>query len=245
MPEVGSAWIPMGRGVGLGNPAKRGILLREHGSALETPLSQDGDRLDSGVRPVGSDQGMEGLSGTWKHGAFSCFPEARCSPTRHRSQDEGDFAQDRLIGQRDSWTPEEGASDQGHGISRGGKDHSKNTELPIMDDGIQLAKMCLEYAQNKKAQDPVILDLRGVGGPSDFFLVVSGDSEPHLKAIAGEIEKGVKESLQRRPFRVSGNSVSQWIILDYGDVLVHVMNTGRRNFYRLEDLWGDAPRVKS
>jgi len=114
-----------------------------------------------------------------------------------------------------------------------------------MDDGIDLVKKCREFAQNKKAQDPIILDLREVGGPADFFLVVSGDSEPHLKAIAGEIEKGVKESIDRRPFRVSGNSVSQWIILDYGDVLVHVMNSGRRTFYQLEDLWGDAPRLGS
>ena len=113
-----------------------------------------------------------------------------------------------------------------------------------MDEGIALAKKCREMAENKKAMDPVILDLRKVGGPSDFFLVVSGESEPHLKAIAGEIEKGVKEDLQRRPFRVSGNSASQWIILDYGDVLVHVMNAGRRGFYRLEDLWGDAPRIE-
>jgi len=113
-----------------------------------------------------------------------------------------------------------------------------------MDDGIDLAKKCREMAENKKAHEPVILDLREVGGPSDFFLVVSGDSEPHLKAIAGEIEKGVKESLGRKPYRVSGNSVSQWIILDYGDVLVHIMNSGRRSFYRLEDLWGDAPRVE-
>ena len=112
-----------------------------------------------------------------------------------------------------------------------------------MSDGVELAKLCRVLAENKKAHDPAILDLRTVGGPADFFLVVSGDSEPHLKAIAGEIEKGARDSLQRRPFRVSGNSASQWIILDYGDVLVHVMNHGRRNFYKLEDLWGDAPRV--
>ena len=115
----------------------------------------------------------------------------------------------------------------------------------MMEEGILLAKKCREFAENKKAQEPVILDLRGVGGPADFFLVVSADSEPHLKAIAGEIERGVKESLQRRVFRVSGTSASQWIILDYGDVLVHVMNSGRRDFYRLEDLWGDAPRLTS
>jgi len=114
-----------------------------------------------------------------------------------------------------------------------------------MNEGMDLAKKCREFAENKKAHDPVILDLREVGGPADYFLVVSGDSEPHLKAIAGEIETRVKEALQRRPFRVSGNSASQWMILDYGDVLVHVMNSDRRKFYRLEDLWGDAPRFDS
>ena len=115
----------------------------------------------------------------------------------------------------------------------------------MSDEGIDLAKTCKELAEGKKAHDPVILDLREVGGPADFFLVVSGDSEPHLKAIAAGIEQGVKETIQRRPFRFSGNSASQWIILDYGDVLVHVMNSGRRDFYRLEDLWGDAPRLES
>ncbi|NCY20707.1 ribosome silencing factor [bacterium] len=112
-------------------------------------------------------------------------------------------------------------------------------------DGIELVKKACELAENKKALEPVIIDLREVGGAADFFLVVSGESEPHLKAIAGEVEKGVREALGRRPFRISGNSVSQWIILDYGDVLVHVMHSGRRNFYRLEDLWGDAPRLKA
>ncbi|NDI16649.1 MAG: nicotinate (nicotinamide) nucleotide adenylyltransferase [Verrucomicrobia bacterium] len=73
--------------------------------------------------------------------------------------------------------------------------------------------------------------------------VVSGDNEPHLKAIAGEIDRGVEEAGGRKPYRISGNSASQWIILDYGDVLVHVMHSARRNFYRLENLWGDADRI--
>lgn len=112
-------------------------------------------------------------------------------------------------------------------------------------EGLLLAKKCRELADNKKALDPVLLDLRPVGGPSDFFLIVSGESEPHLKAIVGEVEKGVREETGRKPFRVSGNSLSQWMVLDYGDVLVHVMHTAKRKFYRLEDLWGDAVRPDS
>ena len=110
-------------------------------------------------------------------------------------------------------------------------------------EGADLARLCRELADNKKAGDPVLLDLREVGGPSEFFLIVSWESEPHLKAIAGEVEKGVRELSGRKPFRVSGNSPSQWMILDYGDVLVHIMHVQKRKFYRLEDLWGDAIRL--
>ena len=110
-------------------------------------------------------------------------------------------------------------------------------------EGADLARRCRDLADNKKAVDPVLLDLRKVEGPSEFFLIVSGESEPHLKAIVGEVEKGIREESGRKPFRVSGNSPSQWMILDYGDVLVHVMHSAKRKYYRLEDLWGDAARL--
>ena len=94
-------------------------------------------------------------------------------------------------------------------------------------EGAELARRCRDLADNKKAVDPVLLDLREVEGPSEFFLIVSGESEPHLKAIAGEVEKGVREDSGRKPFRISGNSPSQWMILDYGDVLVLIV-TGKQ-----------------
>ena len=112
-------------------------------------------------------------------------------------------------------------------------------------EGLELARKCRTLADNKKAADPTLIDLREVGGPSEFFLILSGDSEPHLKAIAGEIEKGIREESGRKPFRISGNSPSQWMILDYGDVLVHIMHTQKRKYYRLEDLWGDAKRLEA
>lgn len=110
-------------------------------------------------------------------------------------------------------------------------------------EGAELARKCRVLAENKKAAEPVLLDLREVGGPGEFFLIVSGESEPHLKAIAGEVEKGVREGGGRKPFRISGSPSSQWMILDYGDVLVHIMHIQKRKFYRLEDLWGDAVRL--
>ena len=112
----------------------------------------------------------------------------------------------------------------------------------MIPEGLQLARLCCDLAANKKAQDPIVLDLRKIGGPSDFFVIVSAENEPQLKAIAGEIERGVKEE-GRHIYRSTGQAASQWMILDYGDVLVHVMHSTRRNFYRLENLWGDADRV--
>lgn len=111
-------------------------------------------------------------------------------------------------------------------------------------EGLALAKLCRDLAGNKKALDPVVLDLRKVGGPADFFVIVSAENEPQLKAIAGEVEHGA-EAAGRHVFRSTGQAASQWMILDYGDVLVHIMHTARRNFYKLENLWGDAEKISA
>lgn len=111
-------------------------------------------------------------------------------------------------------------------------------------EGIDLARLCRDLALEKKAVDPLILDLREVDGPADFFLICSGQSEPQLKAIAGSIEGALKEQHGLRPASVDGKMVSGWIVLDYGDVLVHLMAEAKRAYYQLERLWGDAPRVE-
>lgn len=108
---------------------------------------------------------------------------------------------------------------------------------------LQLAKTCAHLADDKKAVQPVILDLRKIEGPTAFFVIVSADSEPQLKAIAGHIEKEIKESHDRRP-RIDGFPASKWVVIDYGDVMVHLFLHERRDFYGLEHLWKDAPRVK-
>lgn len=111
-------------------------------------------------------------------------------------------------------------------------------------EGLALAKACRELALDKKAVDPVILDLNGLNGPAEWFLICSGESDPQLKAIAMAIEVGLKQNHDTRPVKIDGKSVSQWIILDYGSVLVHVMHASKRDYYQLEKLWQDAPRVK-
>jgi ribosome-associated protein len=107
----------------------------------------------------------------------------------------------------------------------------------------QLALLCAEYAANKKAEDLVVLDMRGLSNVADFFVICSGTSEPHLKAIAGEIQEKLREEQDVRPHNVDGYPMSQWIVVDYYDVLVHIFHQSKRGFYSLEELWSDAPRL--
>ena len=90
----------------------------------------------------------------------------------------------------------------------------------------------------------MVLDLRGISTFTDFFVICSATSEPHLKAIAGEIEARLKEDHDVRAAAIDGFPASQWIVLDYLQVVVHVFHQEKRAFYSLEDLWGDAPRIE-
>jgi ribosome-associated protein len=89
-----------------------------------------------------------------------------------------------------------------------------------------------------------VLDLHGISTFTDFFVICSGSSEPHLKAIAAEVETKLKEDHQIRAAAIDGFPASQWIVLDYLQVIVHVFHRDKRAFYNLEDLWGDAPRLE-
>ena len=75
-------------------------------------------------------------------------------------------------------------------------------------------------------------------------MICSGTSEPHLKAIAGELRDGLKTDHGVTPMAVDGFPTSQWIVADYSDVVVHIFHQDKRSFYSLEDLWSDAPRLK-
>ena len=88
------------------------------------------------------------------------------------------------------------------------------------------------------------MDLRDISTFTEFFVICSGTSEPQLKAIASEIEDEVKKQHGVTPYAVDGQPVSQWLILAYPNVVVHVLHEQKREFYRLEDLWVNAPRLK-
>ena len=112
-------------------------------------------------------------------------------------------------------------------------------------DSRKLALLCRGLADNKKAEDIVILDVREVSSVTDYFVIASGTSEPHLRAIVDEITDKLRQDHDLRAKAVDGTLQAAWIVLDYFDVIVHVMRTDVRDRYDLETLWGDAPRVRA
>jgi ribosome-associated protein len=111
-------------------------------------------------------------------------------------------------------------------------------------DSRKLALLCREFADNKKAENIVILDVRKISSVTDFFVIASGTSEPHLRAIVEEITGKVRDEVGQRPHAVDGTAHGAWVVLDYFDVIVHVMRLDARERYDLEGLWGDAKAVK-
>jgi ribosome-associated protein len=110
-------------------------------------------------------------------------------------------------------------------------------------DSRKLAKRCRDIALDKKALEPLILDVRKISTVTDYFLICSGTSEPHLKAIADEISRRLRDE-GVRALHHDGYPQSRWVVMDYGDVMIHIFHPELREHYGLEHLWGDAKRVK-
>jgi ribosome-associated protein len=98
-----------------------------------------------------------------------------------------------------------------------------------------------ELAADRKAIDIVQLDLRGIIGYTDYFLICTGRTDRQTKAIHDAIYQGMKSEHGRLPRRVEGLPQARWILMDYLDVIVHVFTPDTREYYRLEQLWGEAP----
>src|SRR5947209_20223718 len=105
----------------------------------------------------------------------------------------------------------------------------------------ELAAAVAHYAGERKALEMVQLDLRGIIGYTDYFVICTGRSERQTKGIHDAIYEGMKSSYGRLPQRVEGVSGARWILMDYLDVVVHVFTPETREYYRLEQLWGEAP----
>ena len=106
----------------------------------------------------------------------------------------------------------------------------------------RLAELIAGYAADVKAIDLVELDLRDVLGYTDYFVICSGNTDRQTKAIHDRVHQGLKNEHGLLPRRVEGLAEARWILMDYLDVVVHVFTPEAREFYRLEQLWGEAPK---
>jgi ribosome-associated protein len=107
-----------------------------------------------------------------------------------------------------------------------------------------LVKAIVEGMQENKAKDIVILDLRTLSSAvCDFFVICSGDSSTQVDGIANSIARFTRKELKEKPWHIEGKSNSEWILLDYVNVVSHVFYKDARSFYELEDLWADAIRT--
>ena len=105
----------------------------------------------------------------------------------------------------------------------------------------ELSHIIIKGMEERKAEDIKLLDLRDVKGSiSDFFIICSGNSDTQIQAIAESVEKEVKETQNERPWRKEGFTNREWVLLDYVSVVAHIFKRDKREFYALEDLWGDA-----
>jgi ribosome-associated protein len=116
---------------------------------------------------------------------------------------------------------------------------NQTTQTPTAE---QLAAWIAEYASDVKAIELVELDLREVLGYTDYFVISSGNTDRQTKAIHDRIHEGLKKEHGVLPRRVEGLGEGRWILMDYLDVVVHIFTPDAREFYRLEQLWGEAPR---
>ncbi|MHB8482675.1 MAG: ribosome silencing factor [Nitrospiria bacterium] len=104
------------------------------------------------------------------------------------------------------------------------------------------ALLSARAALNKKAEDVVIYEVKKITFITDYFVVCTADSQPQLNAIAEEIEKQLGKK-RFHPVGIEGENISHWILMDYGDVIIHLFREDSRKFYNLDGLWGDSPKI--
>ncbi len=109
----------------------------------------------------------------------------------------------------------------------------------------KLALLCRKFADDKKAENIVVLKVKAVSSITDYFVIATGTSEPHLRAIVDEITEKLREEHGLRPRAADGSLHTGWVVIDYFDVIIHLMRADIRERYNLEGLWGDAPRIRS
>lgn len=114
---------------------------------------------------------------------------------------------------------------------------NRGTGTPAAD----LVRTVVEAVAEKKGIAIAVMDMRNVSGVADYFVVCTGGSDVQVKAIATEVRSRIRDAYGERPWHVEGTESLQWVLIDYVDVVVHVMMAEAREYYGLERLWGDAP----
>ena len=120
----------------------------------------------------------------------------------------------------------------------------QDTDKPVFVESKELALQIADAAEDKKAEDIVLLNVSEVSYLADYFVIITGFSGTQLKAITESIDKRVEEKYNRLPVRVSGKREGNWIVLDYEDVIVHIFLPEEREYYNLEAFWGHAERIE-
>lgn len=111
----------------------------------------------------------------------------------------------------------------------------------VATDTQQLTETIIAGLQDKKGLAITVMDLRKLqSAVSNYFVIATGTSDRHCQALAGSVEDKVRKTLGEKPFNIEGQSRGEWILLDYVDVVVHVFLRDKREFYNIEELWGDA-----
>jgi len=102
-------------------------------------------------------------------------------------------------------------------------------------------KLILNAILDKKGINPVVIDMRGGDTPAEFFIIVTGEADTHIKTLLEEVEIKLKQEMGSIPFVREGTETRRWAVLDYLDYVVHIMLPDARDYYNLEDLWSDYP----
>lgn len=117
--------------------------------------------------------------------------------------------------------------------------HTPAPEQATDADTLDLARRCVQVCEDTKAKDILLFDLREKTIVADYYIVCSGTSMPHIRAIAEHVRKAMSER-GLRPRGMDGQPESRWMVLDYGLILVHILEPEMRNFYALEQLWDEG-----
>lgn len=111
-------------------------------------------------------------------------------------------------------------------------------------ESIEKAKMLFNILNERKAVDPVLIEVTGITSIADYFIIASGSSTRQVQAITRHLEKRMREA-GIKPLGIEGEQNAQWVLMDYGDIIIHIFYEDVRKFYDLEGLWVDAPRLEA